>query len=117
MALIMLCARPTDTPRNPVVLLAVSASPLYAAEEVCPPKERLGTESTALPPLSAMVPMITGFVVPSKNVTVPVASDGETLAVIVMPWPHGMTVSLTDSAIVEGLPPMVSVNTADVLLA
>jgi hypothetical protein len=53
------------------------------------PDDRLAVMSTAFPALRALVPRV---VVPSKNVTVPVANDGVTVAV-----------KLTDSPTTEGL--------------
>ena len=50
----------------------------------CDPGDRLEVETLALPPLSVAVP---SDVVPSKTCTVPVADDGDTLAVNITFWP------------------------------
>ena len=49
------------------------------------PAERLDVEALALPPVSVALP---SDVLPSKNCTVPVADDGETVAVNVTFWPY-----------------------------
>jgi hypothetical protein len=52
---------------------------LYVAVIECVPAERFGTENVAVPPLTGR--LVINAVLPSKNVTVPVAVDGVTVAV------------------------------------
>jgi hypothetical protein len=49
----------------------------------CVPSDRLEMDSDAIPPLSVPVP---SEVDPSRNVTVPVAPEGDTIAVNVTRW-------------------------------
>jgi hypothetical protein len=49
------------------------------------PAERAEVENVALPPLKVPLPIV---VAPSRNVTDPVAVDGETEAVKVTNWPY-----------------------------
>jgi hypothetical protein len=49
----------------------------------CAPSDRVEIDSDALPPLRVPVP---SDMDPSRNVTDPVAADGDTVAVNVMPW-------------------------------
>ena len=48
------------------------------------PTERLELAKVATPPLSVPVPKV---IAPSRNVTVPVAVEGDTVAVKVTDWP------------------------------
>ena len=60
------------------VLPATLKSPPYVAVIKCSPAERLEVENDAFPELTVAVPI---WVVPSLNVTVPVAVAGKTVAV------------------------------------
>jgi hypothetical protein len=74
--------------------------------------ERLEVANDALPALSAALPIA---VVPSRNVTVPVAVEGETAAVNVTPWPEvaGLTLDVTAVVVVVlPLPPPAAIVTA-----
>ena len=86
------------------------------------PVHSIVVESVAPAPLSATVPSGEGAALqpakaPSKNVTVPVAVDGETVALSVTFPPHEIVLALEDMAITEGRALIVSVTAADVLLA
>lgn len=63
------------------------------------PGARLFVENVATPALRTPVPSV---VVPSEKVTVPVAVDGETVAVNVMFVPCGAAVELEVSVVVVG---------------
>ena len=67
------------------VLAAWVESPLYFPVIEWDPAERADVETLALPPLRVALP---SDVPPSKNCTVPVADDGETVAVNVTFWPY-----------------------------
>ena len=63
----------------------------------CDPGDRLEVETLALPPLSVALP---SDVLPSKNCTVPVADDGETVAVNVTFWPYVDGFGLEETVVV-----------------
>jgi hypothetical protein len=60
------------------------------------PTARLEVETDAWPPLTATVP---NAVPPSLKVTVPVAAEGETVAVKVTDWPYGEEEVLDDTLV------------------
>ena len=60
-------------------------SPPYLAVIECVPAVSAAVVNDALPPLRPAVPR---ELVPSKNSTVPVAVDGDTVAVKVTGWPN-----------------------------
>ena len=60
------------------------------------PVDRAEVESVALPPLREALPK---EVEPSKNVTVPVAAEGETVAVKVTLWPETEGLALEETAV------------------
>ena len=67
-------------------------SPLYAAVIECVPTARVAVVRDAAPLLKPAVPR---ELTPSKNSTVPVAAEGDTVAVKVTGWP---TVDVGDDA-------------------
>jgi hypothetical protein len=85
-----------------VEMAAVSvASPLYAAVTECVPTERLEVVSAAAPPRVRVTGLPKG-VVPSRNVTVPVAEAGVTVAANVTACPafEGLTEDVSPTAAV-----------------
>ena len=60
------------------------------------PVARAEVESVALPPLRVALPK---EVEPSKNVNVPVAAEGETVAVKVTLWPETEGLALEETAV------------------
>jgi len=78
----------------------------------CTPKDSLEVESVALPPLKAAVP---NEVAPSKNCTVPVAADRETVAVNVTFCPVFDGLGLDVKVVVVLALFTVCVSAADVL--
>ena len=79
------------------VLLLLLVSPLYVAVIEWFPTERLEVEKVALPPPKVPVPNMD---VPSRNVTVPVAVAGATVAVNVTDWPSADGLRLEVSVVV-----------------
>lgn len=86
------------------------------------PADRLEVENVALPPLSVPLPTATGFSlhgageqVNSKNVTVPVAVGGETVAATATAWPYVDGFGVDDRAVVVLVLPTVCVRVADEL--
>jgi len=82
------------------VLPAKVESPLYVAVTECGPTARVDVVRDALPALTAFVP---SDVAPSKNWTVPVAADGETVAVNVTLCPKVEEPTLDESIVVVGV--------------
>ena len=64
----------------------------------CGPTVNAEVDSAALPPLSGMLP---SEVAPSKNCTVPVAANGDTVAVRVTFCPDAEGLALDDTVVVE----------------
>jgi len=91
------------------------ASPLYTAVMEWAPTARLESVSEAEPPAMVAVPR---EVVPSRNCTVPVAADGDTLAVNVTDCPNvdglalevSVVVVLTDPGVIPNAKPAVAVS-------
>jgi len=88
--------------------------PLYAAVSECAPAVKVDIVNTATPALRVPVPR---EVEPSWNVTVPVAEDGLTVAVIVTDWPSMGELGVTDRVMVVVERPTASVIELDVLAA
>ena len=72
-------------------------SPLYVAVMECGPAESVEVDSVALPPLSDTVP---SKVEPSKNCTVPVTAEGDTVAVNVTFCPDVDGLAFEDTEVV-----------------
>jgi hypothetical protein len=75
--------------------------------------ERLEVEKVATPPLSVPVPKV---VAPSRNVTVPVAVEGDTVAVKVTDWPDVEGLRLEATPVVVFVLLTVCVRGAEVLV-
>ena len=71
-------------------------SPLYVAVIECVPTVSVAAVRDALPPLRATVPRESA---PSKNCTVPVAVEGDTVAVNVTDWPY-VDVGIDEASVV-----------------
>src|SRR3954447_22910056 len=66
------------------VLPAWFESPPYTAVKLWEPMERVATVKVATPPVTSSDPRVAE---PSRNVTLPVAVDGDTVAVSITLWP------------------------------
>ena len=71
--------------------------------------DRVETDNLAVPAFTVELP---SAALPSKNVTVPVASAGDTVAVNVTACPTSSGLRLDTAVTVEGLVPTVCVKTA-----
>ena len=95
------------------VLVLKFVSPLYLAVIECEPAVSAEVDNCAVPPLSATTP---SEVAPSRNCTVPVAFDGETVAVNMTLWPYVDGFRLDDTLVVVECGLTVCVSGADVLV-
>jgi hypothetical protein len=100
------------------MLAASFVSPRYFATIVCDPPCSEDVTNMALPLDSVPVPSVVGgLVLVSLNCTVPVADDGDTVAVNVTDWPNVEGFGDEESVVVVDIWLTVCVNGAEVLPA